>query len=269
MNQNIALPSRANRTPFYALAALAGGLMLSPFAYADVTAEERMSFTLRDGARISLSNVNGNVLIEGSDGQAVELLVLKKAGSQEALDEIEIEIDESAGKLDIETRLPKSKGMLKSFFSGDADGASVEYSLSVPQGVELRDIVSVNGEIEIIGVRGNIEASTVNGAISLEGASGDLELATVNGAIRASMDALGASQDVDLESVNGGIRLDLPADSGARVDANTVNGGIGFGDFGLRADKGLVGRSLSGVIGDGSANLSINTVNGAINVSKH
>ncbi len=268
MTQNNAPRCRANRTSFPALAVLVGGLMLPLFTHADVTAEERMSFSLRDGARISLSNVNGNVLIEGGDGQTIELLVRKKAGSQEALDKIEIEINESADKLVIETQLPKSKGMLKSFFSGDADGASVDYSLSVPQGVELREIESVNGEIEIIGVRGDIEASTVNGAISLEGARGDLELATVNGGISASMDAFGASQDVDLESVNGGIRLALPADSGARVDANTVNGGIGFSDFGLRADKGLVGRILSGGIGDGSARLDINTVNGAINVSK-
>jgi DUF4097 and DUF4098 domain-containing protein YvlB len=52
------------------------------------------------------------------------------------------------------------------------------------------------------------------------------------------------------------------------VEAETVNGSISADDFGLEAEKGFVGRDLSGEIGGGDARISLDTVNGSIKISK-
>ena len=60
--------------------------------------------------------------------------------------------------------------------------------------------------------------------------------------------------------------INLPHDANASVTAETINGGIDGSDFGLKANKGFVGRDLEGDIGDGSARLALSTVNGAIKI---
>jgi DUF4097 and DUF4098 domain-containing protein YvlB len=79
---------------------------------------------------------------------------------------------------------------------------------------------------------------------------------------------MGGGQRVSADAVNGKIVLVLPADASARVEAETVNGSIDADDFGLEPEKGFVGRDLSGEIGGGDARISLDTVNGSINISK-
>ncbi|MDH3941573.1 MAG: DUF4097 domain-containing protein, partial [Xanthomonadales bacterium] len=79
---------------------------------------------------------------------------------------------------------------------------------------------------------------------------------------------LGECQRVNAEAVNGKITLLVPANTSARVNAETVNGSINAEDFGLKPEKGFVGRDLSGDIGGGDARISLDTVNGSIKISK-
>ena len=60
--------------------------------------------------------------------------------------------------------------------------------------------------------------------------------------------------------------MNLPADADVQVSADTLNGGISAGDFGLEVEKGFVGSDLNGSIGNGSARLNLDTVNGAIKI---
>lgn len=73
-------------------------------------------------------------------------------------------------------------------------------------------------------------------------------------------------QKAHLDTVNGRLTVILPANASAHVNAETINGGIDASDFGLQANKGFVGRDLSGDIGDGSARLSMDTVNGSVKI---
>jgi DUF4097 and DUF4098 domain-containing protein YvlB len=79
---------------------------------------------------------------------------------------------------------------------------------------------------------------------------------------------MSSGQSVDLESVNGVVILRIPADSNAQVDAETLNGNVSS-DFGLTVEKGeWVGRSMEGLVGSGGARISIETVNGNIEIKK-
>ena len=249
-----------------ALWTLAALLSVSVTSYADVEKTEEFKFDVNPGARISLENVNGDIEVAGGTGNEVRIVAHKKAGRQEYLDELKVSVDANPDYIRIETRHPKNNGGW--FHWGNDGSGSVSYELSVPADVELDSIETVNGDVRIRAVGGNVKASTVNGGLDVENLSADVGLETVNGKIIAEFDVLGSGQRVDAEAVNGRIELRLPADASARVTAETVNGSIDADDFGLEPEKGFVGRDLDGKIGDGDARISLDTVNGSIEISK-
>jgi DUF4097 and DUF4098 domain-containing protein YvlB len=73
--------------------------------------------------------------------------------------------------------------------------------------------------------------------------------------------------DAEFATVNGSIVLALPAGTGADVDARTVNGDIQT-DFPLEVSGRLSKRKLSGRIGGGGRRLSLETVNGSIELTR-
>ena len=139
----------------------------------------------------------------------------------------------------------------------------------MPSSVELDAIETVNGDVEIDSVGGDVSASTVNGAVTVSGVSSDLDLETVNGSLKAVLTELGPGQRIKADAVNGTIRIYQPEDASARIVAETVNGSIAAKDFGLEAEKGFVGRDLEGEINGGDARVSLSTVNGSIKVKKN
>ncbi len=243
---------------------LAVALLASANLAADVREEQTFNYTLESGGRLSIENVNGSITIVGGGGDQVEIRAFKKANNQEALDGIEIRIDATSDRIAIETKLPNSR----SWWGGGNNGASVTYELSVPSNINLDGIGSVNGGVDIRGVFGNIKAKTVNGGIDVRDASADLKVETVNGGIDATLASLTGDQRVSADTVNGRINLTLPANADASVSVETVNGSIDGDDFGLEVEKGFVGRSMDGDIGDGSARVSADTVNGGVKIRK-
>ena len=241
-------------------------LTSASLTYADVTKTEEFDFDLEEGGRISLSNVNGDVSIEGVSGSRVLIKAEKKAGTQEYLDGIEIAISASPDSIRIETRHPKNKSRWLSW--GSDSSGSVTYTLSVPESAALDSIDTVNGGIRISGVSGPVTAESVNGKLKLDGLKSDVKLDTVNGRITANFDEFGSAQRFSADAVNGSVTLVLPADANAEVHAETLNGGIDADDFGLEPDKGFVGRDLSGTIGAGEGRVDIDTVNGSITIEK-
>ncbi len=245
-------------------ATLAAALLVSTSLAADVREEETFTYTLESGGRLSLENVNGGITIVGGTGDQVEITARKKANNQDALDDIEILIDATPSRISVDTKLPNSRG----WWGGDSGGASVTYEVSVPAGTQLDGISSVNGGIDISGVFGNIKAETVNGSIDVDGASGDLKVETVNGGIDARFTSLTGDQRVNCDTVNGKINLTLPGNADASVSVETVNGSINADDFGLEVDKGFVGKSLDGDIGNGGPRVTANTVNGGVKIRR-
>ncbi len=244
---------------------LATALLASTGLCASVTEEETFTFTLEDGGRFSLSNVNGSVTVTGVRGDTVEIVATKKADNQDDLDNIEIEISNSAREIVVKTEIGKSN----KWFSFGNNSGEVRYEVTVPAGTMLDSIDTVNGGVNISGVSGEVAAESVNGDIDVQDLVADATLGTVNGSIDASFKKLEGRQDVKAETVNGRVTIYLPADADVRVSADTLNGSINARDFGLETDKGFVGSDLNGAIGDGSARLNIDTVNGSIRIRRN
>jgi hypothetical protein len=233
---------------------------------ADVKVTEEMTFDVNPGARISLENINGDIRITSGGAGRVTMLAHKKAGQQAYLEKLQVVVEADRDHVRIETRHPKSENGW--FRWGNDSSGSVAYELTVPADVVLDAIETVNGDVTIRSISGNVKAATVNGSLEVENLAADVSLETVNGGISAVFATLAGDQRVDAEAVNGKIVLLLPADASARVTAETVNGSIDADDFGLEPEKGFVGRDLAGQIGNGDARISLDTVNGSIRLKK-
>jgi DUF4097 and DUF4098 domain-containing protein YvlB len=220
---------------------------------AALTEELHKMFPLEADGRVSVGNVNGSVRISAWDRNEVQVDAVKRAHTQEALDEARIVIDSSSGSISIRTKYPESHR--------HRDAAGVEYTLKVPRRARLWAIDTVNGGVEVSGVSGDVKISSVNGPVTAKNLAADARLTTVNGTVDATFEKLQSAASVSIDTVNGRIVLSLPDSSNGELDANTVHGGI-TSDFGVSAR-----RSLKGRIGSGSgAHIKLNTVNGGIQI---
>ncbi len=244
---------------------LAVVLLASGSLFASVTEEETFSFTLEDGGQFSVSNVNGSITVTGGKGDSVEIIAIKKAKNQKDLDAIEIEISHSASEIEIETEL----GGSDSWYSFGSTSGQVRYEIMLPGGTNLDSVDTVNGDVTISGVYGNVAAESVNGDLDISDLVGDVDLSTVNGSVNAAFAKCEGEQSIKTETVNGRVTISLPESSDVQITADTLNGGINGRDFGLKTDKGFVGSDLNGKIGSGSARLNIDTVNGSIKIRSH
>ena len=143
---------------------------------------------------------------------------------------------------------------------------SVEYTIDVPAGVDVRgatsngaiklsdvgevDVQTTNGRIELDDVAGSIIAETSNGRILGRDLNGDgIRASTSNGAIDLE---LGEPQDVEARTSNGAIDLTVPSAS-YQVSTETSNGST---------DIQVPNES------DGRFSLDLRTSNGSITVTE-
>ena len=168
-------------------------------------------------------------------------------------------ITETAGGIEIETELPRRKGLSSWLGSG---GASVTYEIRVPRTVAVK-ARTVNGNVAIEEVAGAVEARSTNGRIRLTEVAGPAEGRTTNGSVNAEMSQVGGQ--IRLSSTNGAIRLALPRGEGVHLDAKTVNGRVRLdSQLGLHAER--RGKRFSGALFGGGERIDVSTVNGSITI---
>jgi DUF4097 and DUF4098 domain-containing protein YvlB len=227
------------------------------------TEEFHQTYTLAQGGRIDLENINGAVHITGWDRNEVKVDAVKYAGRKERLEEARIVVNAGHDYISIHTDYPDR---VQIFTDDDTDNpASVEYTLMVPRSAQLDEIKLINGALDVSSVDGEVRASSINGRLRAQGLSGRAKLSTINGHLDARFDRLPAST-LELSSVNGSVELTLPSDARAELEARTVHGGI-ENDFGLNVrDHRYVGHDLHGELGSGGSRVEIRNVNGRISI---
>ena len=219
----------------------------------------RFTSAFNPDARVSVSNVNGQVTVTTWDRPEILIEGEKRAKSADDLERIELIYQLDADRADVEVKLPKKRGW---FFGSTIDG-NVSIHVTVPATVDLRNIRTVNGSIEIEGVAGAAHASSVNGRIRAHHLGGDADFHSVNGPIDADFDHVPSAARLSFDTVNGRIRVNLPADTGAEVSASVVNGSINT-DLPIAVKGKFIKKHLNGTIGDGGARIDASAVNGSI-----
>lgn len=226
-----------------------------------LTEEFHQTYALAADGRVELDNINGDVHISSWDRNEVKVDAIKSADSKEKLDEAKIEINSHSDSISIRTKYPNHDHG----WGSHNNPASVEYTLTVPRKVRLDEIKLINGELDLHGVSGEVNASCINGKLEARDLAGRARLATINGELQARFNQLGG-QRVELTSVNGSVDVTIPSDSNAEVEASTISGSIN-NDFGLHVNNHkFVGHDLRGELGNGGTHVKLSTVNGRIEV---
>ena len=259
-----------NSAKTFTLAVAAVALILAvPAAARDLPYQEsvRETFPLSPGGVFALENVNGSVTIEAWDGNEVVIDAQKRSDSRTCLEALRLEFDATPRRVFVKAHFPDSRCREDDPRREGRGQTQVEFNVRVPRSAQLDEVKLVNGSLLVDGVEGGVKASSVNGRVTGRRLTGSVYLSTVNGAVQGEFPFLGSSDRVDLRSVNGAVQLSLASGAGARVKTTTTNGSI-RNDAGLPVTRGrYVGSTMEGKIGNGAAEVSLRTVNGAINVS--
>jgi DUF4097 and DUF4098 domain-containing protein YvlB len=261
-------------------------LMLSgAYADYDVQESETIQKTLSVSGEVGettfkLDNINGNIVITGTDGKAIELIVEKtiyaesKDKLKKGLAEVKLGIEESSDEIYVFNDYPNRNRRNK--YHDEGYSFEFAYTIKVPRNM-LLEINAVNCEkLTVSDYRGAVDISNVNGPVIIDGLVHSAKLKTVNGKINCTF--LKSPKESSLfNSVNGDIAVALPKDTDATLKCSTMHGDI-FSDFEVNTSQSTnkksghknghfnvqVGSSLKVDINDGGVELKMSTVNGDI-----
>ncbi|HEX3101940.1 MAG TPA: hypothetical protein VHQ01_09120 [Pyrinomonadaceae bacterium] len=235
---------------------------------ADETEKFDQTYPLNANGKVSLSNVNGSIVVEAWDRNEVKVEYTKTADSKDRLSEVEVKINSRPDSLSVETNYDNWKQNNGNERWHNGGKLQVDFHLTVPRGAVLNEIETVNGSVTVSKFTNFIKVSAVNGAVNATNLRGNVNLSTVNGEVVADLDKLETGSKIILSTVNGHVNLTIPSDSSATINADSVNGNIS-NDFGLPVRKGkYVGRDLYGRLGTGDVRIKLDSVNGALAIGR-
>ncbi len=246
--------NRRSITPFI-LALLAAGIMASS-AFSEAMEEFHRTYTISDGAPVSVKNVSGTITIGTWDKPHADVLAVKRTrhGTSE-LKRVDIVVNTSGG-LEIRTDYRNSSGgssFWDNFFGWKSSPqVSVDITLKLPRGAQIRDVSSVSGTINVDAVRGAGTIRAISGDIRVTDVQGPFELKTVSGNITSERSTPG-----NVSSTSGDV---IVRDAGGNCAVHTISGDIrverAAGEVSVETTSGDVEisavsvRSASSVSGD-------------------
>ncbi len=218
------------------------------------------TFPLTPGAgQFELTNVNGDIRVEGWDKPQAEVKVIKHGGTPDERAEVEIKLQQAGDHLELRTA-PDNQGNVD----------DVVYEVKLPRRLQHIGLSAMNGDVKLTGVRGNIEITAQRGDIKLEDVGGALTTKTLTGNTKIVL-AANAPGDApqSFNAISGNIEVQLGDETNAEVRADTTSGEIKIDDeLGLQVEKRLVGQHLAGRLGQGGPPLVLKTVSGNIKIKK-
>ncbi len=102
---------------------------------------------------------------------------------------------------------------------------TMQYEVVVPPGV-VTILHTVNGEVRIQDVDGDLDAQTVNGTVTVRGSRRGVRAQTVNGRVEVAAAAAPQGAVLDLKTVSGAVVLTLPKEAHFDLSASAMNGAI-------------------------------------------
>jgi DUF4097 and DUF4098 domain-containing protein YvlB len=165
---------------------------------------------------------------------------------------------------------------------------TVRGDVIVKGGAGIVTAKSVEGEVQISGARGKVTASSVNEKVSVTETIGDISAESVNGNITMTgidgkiVDATSVNGTIVYEGKladaghysfgthNGDVILGIPESANATFTFRTYQGSINT-DFALEGyapRQAPRGRRLTGTLGNGSADVNLETFGGSIRLRK-
>lgn len=264
------------------------------------TEVDEQTFTVAGMPTFALAGGSGSVTItRGGDDTKVIVRATKRATSDENLRRMQVQMTQNGDAITV-----REDGNHKFFAWGFHAG--VDYEVQLPARATVAPVRIGNGRLEVSGIAGNLDletsngavtvrdfdgtvsAQTANGRVTLANGRGTVRLSTHNGAmevqnvqasglmLRSSNGRIGFAgslapgSDNRIEAGNGAVNVQLPPESGFRLDAKTNHGNVVVGFPVTRAanDDGDDDEEVRGTVGAGDRTLTLRAGNGSITVGK-
>jgi hypothetical protein len=253
---------------------LFGVLLLVPVAKAQ---DFKKSYKLAAGGAISIKNVSGDVVVNGYDGDVVVVNGFKEGRDR---DQVEI-VDRSAGnRVDVGVEYP-------SRCNCDA-GVRFEVRLPRSMSLNLENVSTASGNIDVTDVRGDVIVNTASGDVTLKGVNGRINASTASGDMRVldvvgEVNAKSASGDVEVEiaqlqgsddmkfsSASGDVNVKLPANLDGDVSMSSATGSIKT-DFPIEVKESRhgPGSQARGQLGSGARSIRLSTASGDVSLMRY
>ncbi len=267
-------------------------VMVHPDADAEHSDTRDDVLTVGESPRLVVNVENGRIAVEADDDNDNEIHVEARLKNASRVD---YRVTQDGDTVRVEAR-KKGKASLFGFLSMNT---SVEITVTTPRNTNV-ELTSSNGRIELTevensgtlqtsngriimeSIKGDFEATTSNskielhnaegsatlrtsnGQIVMEGVKGDFDAQTSNGSISFSGE-MAPGGDNQMKTSNGKVRVNLQGTPSLKIDATTSNGSITTELSNMAASIEEKNR-LVGTIGDGEAQLVIQTSNGSVSI---
>jgi hypothetical protein len=206
--------------PFRALALLAplalAGCVVDVDSEGQIVRDERR-FEVSGVPELRLATFDGSIEIQSWDKPDVLVAIEKRGPTREAVDALQIETTQDAGRISLEVKQP-GRESFRGF--GLHRSASARLIVSVPQRCDMTARTG-DGSIRIDRVAGRIELRTGDGSIRASHVSGDLKMHTGDGSINVD----GAEGTLDVDTGDGGVSV---AGRLSEVRMHTGDGSIAY-----------------------------------------
>jgi DUF4097 and DUF4098 domain-containing protein YvlB len=259
--------------------------------------------TVSRGSRLRVENFAGEVIIKTWDRD--QLRVIAHHGSRTKVDVRTVQTGVTVrssttgapGSVDYEITAPSWMPIAVegTFNFVTVEGSQAEVSVETVRGdVVIRggtgtiSAKSIEGEVSVDGARGRVTASSVNQGIKISNTSGDINAETHNGSVSLTKVT---SANAEVATINGHITFDGPIADKGRYRLTTHNGHVTLGipdtsnvTFIVRTyqgqfssqielvgpprDEAKRGKRLTYTLGNGSAEMEIESFGGSIRIRR-
>lgn len=229
---------------------------------------EKKEFTVNTAGKkkVVLDNTNGDIKIIKSSvdsvltikAEATFRLTKKELGEEK--DRIKVTVDTTESIINIKSDFVK-ESKFQIFYM--KFGSDINYELIVPEGLEV-SIDNTNGKTEVIEVSNNVNVNITNGGVTLSRTTGKITVDITNGKVKGDLDS---TKGLDIKTTNGSVSLILGEKFSGKFRMETTNGKISKKDFDFTSvddEK----KYFKGTLGNGEAEVNIETTNGKITLTK-
>lgn len=222
--------------------------------------------------KVEVFTTNGNVHIEGIEGNKLHLTATKSIEGSESekdrlLKSLKIVMDVHDGILTIKVERPAKKrtGFFSWLFDLGVGEYQVDFDLKLPTHLMVK-AHSTNGKIKVHNFQSALNLVTTNGEIKAIGVQQLQELHSTNGNVYVEFKALPSmEQEVEISTTNGEISVLVPKKSEFNLKAFTTNGQIDYA-LNITGRRSKSKNHLEIINGENLPTLFLKTTNGDISV---
>ncbi len=305
MNSHSTIVNRWQKKTYFA-AWCAVLLLAVPFAGATVQEVETIekSFTTAGVPEIYVRNIDGRTQLTAHAGNEVLVRAVKEvkradsqAEAERVAQKVTVRIEQVGSRIEVETKYPKN------FSWGRGPQVYVHIEISAPERSNA-DVKSVDGDLTVTGLEGELQLKTVDGDLAVTDCSGEIHANSVDGdaelrGVVGNVEARTVDGDLDIEGIlrgvrakstdgdiairvrsdsvmdsdwsvttsDGSIRLEIPEGFGANLDVRVSDGNI-ESDHPLTVEGKISNHRLQGKLYGGGHQLSIRTSDGSVELKK-